>query len=151
MESPIHFLFFAGPPPDSHQTPLHPTCRIEEATSHPLEREESSQPPPTRFHQGATQRTCPTACVLWAPGLALLKDIQAGSATLAADFQPLCCSVQTSPLFTACGHCYVIKTWVLMAAMITDILLTLLITASVFCLMTKLKRRRDPDTLKLKI
>ncbi|XP_056901418.1 TYRO protein tyrosine kinase-binding protein isoform X1 [Takifugu flavidus] len=46
----------------------------------------------------------------------------------------------------ACGHCYVIKTWVLMAAMITDILLTLLITASVFCLMTKLKRRRDPDT-----
>uniref|UniRef100_A0A3B5KG96 TYRO protein tyrosine kinase-binding protein n=1 Tax=Takifugu rubripes TaxID=31033 RepID=A0A3B5KG96_TAKRU len=46
----------------------------------------------------------------------------------------------------SCGHCYVIKTWVLMAVMITDILLTLLITASVFCLMTKLKRRRDPDS-----
>lgn len=77
---------------------------------------------------------------------ALLKDIQAGSTTLTADFQPLCCSVQTSPLFTACGHCYVIKTWVLMAIMIADIILTLLITVSVFCLVTKLKRRRDPDS-----
>lgn len=127
---------------------------------------------PSRFHRTETQRTCPTACVLWAPGSvsavgatvggsgsgwcclrchslspqALLKDIQAGSATLAADFQPLRCSVQTSPLFTACGNCYVIKTWVLMAFMITDILLTLLITGSVFCFLMKLKRRRDPDS-----
>lgn len=138
------------------------------------ERRESagSLPPHSRFHQRERQPTCPTACVLWAPGLvsgvgataggfgcgwcclrchslspqALLKDIQAGSATLAADFQPLCCSVQTSPLFTACGHCYVIRTWVLMAVMITDIILTLLITVSVFCLMMTLKRQRDPES-----
>lgn len=172
--SHIHFLFFAGRPPALHQTLLHPACGVEEVTSRPLESEERVLVLclPTLVSTRERQPTCPTACVLWAPGLvsgvgataggfgcgwcclrchslspqALLKDIQAGSATLAADFQPLCCSVQTSPLFTACGHCYVIRTWVLMAVMITDIILTLLITVSVFCLMMTLKRQRDPES-----